>query len=60
MTKKFAENQLKDLKEYLQLIQSEYDKLKSEMGKDWIEAKVHEILDEIQHYKDFLEQFDNS
>ncbi|MEN0051107.1 MAG: hypothetical protein AAF806_28850 [Bacteroidota bacterium] len=47
MTKRFAQNQLKDLKAHLQLIQKEYDSLKEELGEEWIEAKVYAILDEI-------------
>ncbi len=58
MTKEFAENQLKDLKNYLHLIQTDYEYFKKNFGEIWIEEKVHEILNEMQVYKDFLAQFE--
>lgn len=58
MTQEFAKNQLKELKNYLKMIDDQYDYFKSSFGEDWVENKVHELLDEIQFYKDFLAQFD--
>jgi hypothetical protein len=58
MTERFARNQLKELDNYMQLLQSDYEHWKSTLGEEWIENKVHEILNEMQYYKDFLSQID--
>ncbi len=42
----------------MQLLQSDYEHWKSTLGEEWIENKVHEILNEMQYYKDFLSQID--
>jgi predicted lipase len=60
MTKQFAQQKIRDLEMYLATLKNNYDSLKERLGKSWIDATVHEILDEMQYYKDFLDSLDDS